>query len=80
MSSEGATSSSFEKRRIGQVLITCPVTSEAIYTGVDMDSQEFEHTAFNMTVKCVRCGDQHDLNKTGAWLRHRPVNPSSSPV
>jgi hypothetical protein len=55
-----------------QVLIRCPIRGEPVYTGLDMDPDEFEATEFSMSLrKCSLCGDRHTWTKADAWLQQQ---------
>ena len=51
------------------VMIRCPETGEALYTGIEMDETSFRRLP-NVTTRsdCAICGQQHMWTKTQAWL------------
>ena len=53
-----------------RVLITCPQTGHRVFTGVDMDKEEFERAPLSdQTIKaCAACGQTHTWSKQDAVL------------
>ena len=53
-----------------RVLITCPQTGHRIFTGLDMDKEEFERAQLpEQTMKaCPACGQTHTWSKQDATL------------
>ncbi len=53
-----------------RVLITCPQTGHRIFTGVDMDKEEFDRAQLpEQTMKaCPACGQTHTWSKQDATL------------
>jgi hypothetical protein len=55
---------------MARVLITCPQTGHRVFTGVDMDREEFERAPLSdQTIKaCASCGQMHTWSKQDAVL------------
>ena len=53
-----------------RVLITCPVTGHGVFTGIEMDDEEFENaTLTDETLKLyAACAQTHAWSKQDAYL------------
>ncbi|HEX8091621.1 MAG TPA: hypothetical protein VF762_22400 [Blastocatellia bacterium] len=54
-----------------RIMITCPTTGRAIYTGMSMDEDSFEQDskAFSNTgAPCPECGELHPWQRQDAFL------------
>ncbi len=52
-----------------KLMIRCPKTGKAIFTGIVMDKASFESSSLSEnSVQCTECGNAHTWNKDGAFL------------
>ena len=54
-----------------RIMINCPKTGKAIYTGMSMDEESFEQdsNAFSQTgTPCSECGEVHKWQRQDAFL------------
>lgn len=51
------------------VMIKCPETGKAVFTGIEMDKRTFENaTMSNNTIRCSACRKDHTWDKKDAWI------------
>ena len=51
-------------------MVRCATTGQDFPTGIDMDRLTLELTpAFNGTIRCPLCGEEHRWSKIDAWVR-----------
>jgi len=54
---------------LGQVFCRCPVTGQAIATGIDTDKDSLAVTPnFVGRVFCPHCKTEHEWSKANAWI------------
>lgn len=54
---------------MGEIMIKCPKTGDAISTGIHCDRANFlQVPLFVSYANCQICGDQHSWTKADAWL------------
>jgi len=52
-----------------RIMITCPETEKAVFTGIATEEQAFQTSTFeNNTVACPHCGGNHVWSKDDAYL------------
>lgn len=55
--------------QMAEILVRCPVTGHAIFTGLNTDTVVFETLPnIEMPLKCSRCGKTHYWKPKSAWL------------
>ncbi len=60
---------------MSDILIRCPVTGQAVLTGLTTEIVVFETLPdVDIPLRCPRCGQTHRWKPTDAWVAH-PVNP-----
>jgi hypothetical protein len=56
------------------LMIRCPQTGRAIYTGIETDPESLDKTAdVPMHTRCPDCGREHMWWKREAWLEDGPA-------
>lgn len=51
------------------ILIRCPVTGQAVFTGLNTESVVFESLpAVEIPLRCSRCGETHRWKPKDAWV------------
>ncbi len=54
---------------MGCVMITCPVTGQAVSTGIDTELATLQQAApFLSSTRCAACGAQHQWSRSDAWI------------
>ncbi len=54
---------------MGCVMISCPVTGNAVSTGIETDHYALELAkAFKSRSRCSECGGEHIWSKTDVWI------------
>lgn len=57
---------------IGEVVVRCPITGEAVPVGMEISKATFERTTlYGNQFKCA-CGSSHVWRKADAWVRVQP--------
>jgi hypothetical protein len=52
------------------IFITCPVTEEAVATGIEADRHTLTKVpAFKSRIHCPDCGQEHEWSQADAWFR-----------
>ncbi len=56
-------------QKSSRVMIKCPITNKAIFTGIAMSEQSFESSTLEgNSVRCPYCGQEHVWSKSDAFL------------
>ncbi|MGY3660740.1 hypothetical protein ACVJ19_007403 [Bradyrhizobium sp. USDA 376] len=62
--------------KMPDILIICPVTGQAVFTGLNTETVVFETLpAIEIPIKCPRCGQTHRWKPKDAWVS-QPSDPT----
>ena len=54
---------------MGCVMITCPITGQAVSTGIDTELGTLQQAdPFLSSTRCAACGARHQWSRSDAWI------------